>query len=141
MHHALSEYRRGPRHWDQPQLTLSLFISMVLVHGLAGDGISTWKHEDGTFWPSQLDRIPDTLKEPRVLVFQYLTRFSRPFQSRSISSQSEKLLQQLSQLRGDAPTRLRPIIFIGHNTGGIIIKEVDLWSRLPTYPYYVVICI
>ncbi|KAK1834527.1 hypothetical protein QBC39DRAFT_397122 [Podospora conica] len=104
-------------------------FDMVLVHEVDGHQINTWKHEDGTFWPTQLDGMLHEYRAPRVLRFKCRTSSSRPFASQNIDNDSMKLLSQLSQQRRETGARFRPIIFIGHGTGGIIIKKALLVAR------------
>lgn len=47
-------------------------ISVVLVHGLAGDSVSTWTHSSGVFWPTDL--LPTCLSGIRVLSYSYGVR-------------------------------------------------------------------
>ncbi|KAL4982522.1 hypothetical protein BDW68DRAFT_182459 [Aspergillus falconensis] len=81
-------------------------VDVVFVHGLDGDSVSTWT-KDETFWPRDL--LP---KEA------FLNRNSKS-RVRTFTC-GESLLNDLDDARSTSPNR--PIIFIGHSLGGIVIK-------------------
>ncbi|CCA76739.1 related to LipA and NB-ARC domain protein-Aspergillus clavatus [Serendipita indica DSM 11827] len=68
-------------------------VDIVAVHGLDGHREETWTTEDGILW--LCDLLPSDLPNARILMYEY-----------------------------DADTRYprRPIIFIAHNLGGILVK-------------------
>ena len=114
--------------------------SIVFLHGLNGDRVRTWT-KDGIFWPRDL--LPQKLPQCRTMTFGYnadlglssSTLSIRDFavsllsglrderqgrgviQQGNIPMMSQKLLTSLQQELG------RPIIFVCHSLGGIVIKK------------------
>ncbi|KLU87342.1 hypothetical protein MAPG_06342 [Magnaporthiopsis poae ATCC 64411] len=85
------------------------------------------------FWPK--DSVPTACPEARVLTWGYDTVVSRlgkgPACKGSISSHSRDLLWGLERTRDDAISKERPLIFVAHSLGGIVVKEVwAVWIRL-----------
>ncbi|KAG9518626.1 hypothetical protein KCU93_g8357, partial [Aureobasidium melanogenum] len=101
-------------------------LDIVFVHGLRGHRINTWS-SNNTCWPRDL--LPEDIKDARILTFGYDAQvagfFSKASQA-SIFAHAEKLLDNLKNCRRNFETR--PIIFIGHSLGGIIIKEALIRS-------------
>lgn len=100
-------------------LTIVSCISVVLVHGRGGNARETWS----SLWSEQC--VPDRLTRPmpRVFAFDYQDRVYDQYRLQSVCWYAEKLLQDLIHERTDHTEEMRPIVFIGHSTGGVIIKQ------------------
>ncbi|KAG9695061.1 hypothetical protein KCU95_g5224, partial [Aureobasidium melanogenum] len=101
-------------------------LDIVFVHGLRGHRINTWS-SDNICWPK--DILPEDIKDSRILTFGYdaqVAGFLSTTSQASIFAHAEKLLDNLKNARRGAETR--PIIFIGHSLGGIIIKDALIRS-------------
>lgn len=109
-------------------------VDVVFVHGLDGHPYSTWTNErDRVFWPAQL--LPPILQEEqaRVLVYGYdadvalsLDRTSQSSKDR-IRHHAEGLLAELWANRRKQAQE-RPIIFIAHSLGGLVVKRALIYS-------------
>lgn len=102
-------------------------IDICFVHGLTGDGESTWTTDDGVCWPKTL--LPPKLKKARILTYgydAYVVRKSVASSNRLIDHASN-LLTDLTADRANSPSR--PIIFVTHSLGGLICKQAILQSR------------
>jgi alpha-beta hydrolase superfamily lysophospholipase len=102
----------------------------VAVHGLGGDALKTWTAENGKMWLR--DFLPDDLRDgaaschARVMTFGYdVNVYSKAASQRSFTF-AEDLLSALYDHRQERSGSRRPIIFIGHSLGGIVIKKVQL---------------
>ncbi|KAI0867934.1 hypothetical protein GGS24DRAFT_483824 [Hypoxylon argillaceum] len=115
-----------------------IHADIVLVHGLMGHYINTWKAEDDTVWPSDL--LPEALRKRtdlnkrteldiqtelhiRVLSFEYGGSIMGTSSQAGINDAAQHLLQCLYDKREDQRDKSRPIIFVGHSLGGVIIKR------------------
>lgn len=98
-------------------------VDIVLLHGLNGSPEKTWAHPStGFFWPWDLrKRIPDA----RVLLFGYDADITPQFGTNliRIKGLAESLLGNLVNKRQEDYETNRPLIFVGHSLGGLIIKK------------------
>jgi len=97
--------------------------SIVLVAGLGGHPKGTWLAADGTLWPRQL--LPDYVKNIRVLSFNYNNTLKGSASQAGIEEHAEDLLIALFNAKEDEDEKLRPVVFVGHSLGGLIIKHVS----------------
>ncbi len=103
-------------------LLISRFHSIVLVHGINGHYINTWKADDGTIWP--VDLLSEQLPEVRVMTYGYRGTYNDTISVATSFDHGQSLLSLLIDKRKAAHEEVRPIIFVGHSLGGIIIKQV-----------------
>lgn len=104
------------------KLTLS-FHSIVIIHGLNGDATKSWTNpETKAFWPK--DFLPDDVPEARVLTFGYNADAAFGNTTADIVDHAKDLLGSLIDKREEVNEELRPIIFIAHSLGGIVVKQV-----------------
>ncbi|KAI9830205.1 MAG: Nucleolar protein 9 [Phylliscum demangeonii] len=97
--------------------------NLVFVHGLRGHPLDTWK-KDEIVWPRDL--LPDDVPNARILTFGYqadAVSFFNHVSHSSIFQHAQNLLQDLQLKRRTADEKKRPIIFIGHSLGGLVIKD------------------
>ncbi|KAK4199522.1 protein SERAC1 [Triangularia verruculosa] len=99
-------------------------LDIVAVHGLGGDAIRTWTYNPkigkSTTWLKDL--LPTKLPDARVMTLQYDSGvFGRS--AHSVRENARKLIQLLRDQREDDEAERRPIVFLGHSLGGIIIKQ------------------
>lgn len=86
-------------------------------------GRVTQEDQSYVFWPADL--LPTELPRARVLVFGYDTvvakhQFAGAVNKNSIFAHSKDLVNELSRTRPLG----RPVMFVTHSLGGIVIKEV-----------------
>jgi protein SERAC1 len=101
------------------------------VHGLGGDSFSTWT-KDGVNWLSDLlplKAADGAFQNARIMTYGYDARvFIRPFAAKTTGRTftfAEALLGDLSDMRSSQEEKVRPLIFMGHSLGGIVIKSVS----------------
>ncbi|KAL8400454.1 hypothetical protein RB594_000733 [Gaeumannomyces avenae] len=109
---------------------------IVFVHGLESPPrrpasekrMETWTAEDGTIWPRKL--LLGKQLHVRVLCYQYNGSIRGTANKASIRERAWNLLDQLStdECHRD-PGKQRPIIFVGHSLGGVIIKQALVSAR------------
>ena len=96
--------------------------SIVAVHGLGGTYDKTWTADNDSFWLK--DFLPVDAAHVRIFSYGY---DSSTFFSRGVTNIEDEALILMNRIYGVRSTpeqRLRPICFIGHSLGGIIIKKV-----------------
>ena len=93
---------------------------MVFVHGLHGHATGTWATAE-VCWPRDL--LPQDGPNARVLTFGYgaLVRDETPL---LIKDLGKTLLESLTINRRHTKAAKRPLIFVAHSLGGIVVKSV-----------------
>ncbi|KAJ5493140.1 hypothetical protein N7539_001886 [Penicillium diatomitis] len=108
-------------------------VDIVLVHGLNGHPESSWTSKTtGCFWP--VDLLPDVLGplRPRILTYGYnanVVAFTDGASRDSVVSHAETLASSLAANRNLRSCPNRPIIFICHSLGGLVVKRALIYSR------------
>lgn len=101
----------------------------MAVHGLDGGSLSAWTHESGHNW--LVEFLPHYFEEVRVLAFGYRAREAYIASEETnitnrITIFAEELCNDLNDARDD---QNRPLIFIGHGVGGIVIKSALAYAK------------
>ncbi|CAG7853304.1 SubName: Full=Related to kinesin light chain {ECO:0000313/EMBL:CCA74635.1} [Serendipita indica DSM 11827] len=96
-------------------------VDIIAIHGLDGHREKTWMAENGTLWLRDL--LPADLPNVRVLAYGYDadTRSRECVSTQTIYQQADKFVKSLTRERSNAPRR--PIIFVAHSLGGIVLKQ------------------
>ncbi|KAL5001151.1 hypothetical protein BDV10DRAFT_199407 [Aspergillus recurvatus] len=108
-------------------------VDIVFVHGLNGHPHRTWtSSKTGTFWP--VDLLPDVLSSCRVRILSYgynanVTSFTDGASKDRILNHSETLAASLAANRTIRDCTERPIIFVCHSLGGLVVKRALIYSR------------
>jgi hypothetical protein len=78
------------------------------------------------FWPADL--LPQTLPGARIFTWGYDVDIDRAFSSASTATvfqHASALLSDLADVGMNETEKKRPIIFIAHSLGGIVVKDVS----------------
>ena len=76
------------------------------------------------FWPRDL--LPRVFPQARITTWGYGVQIEKMFASASqatIFHHAQTLLSDLAMLRGSEPDKTKPLVFIAHSLGGIIVKD------------------
>ncbi|KAL0632553.1 hypothetical protein Q9L58_008574 [Maublancomyces gigas] len=97
---------------------------IIAVTGLAGHAFGSWRsRKSGKMWLR--DFIPEDLQEnllnARVLTYGYDTKLAGSKSNAYIDDFAKQFLEAVTDARHKDPRR--PIIFIGHSLGGLVIKQ------------------
>ncbi|KAM3435566.1 hypothetical protein NHJ13734_005469 [Beauveria thailandica] len=108
-------------------------VDIVLVHGLNGRPDHTWTSPDGTFWPTDL--LPSALRgaPANILVYGYNADVYSRHNSRSASDNfihqhAQTLVTSLTLFRRGEGRARRPLVWVAHSLGGILVKRALLYS-------------
>ncbi|KAI9889263.1 MAG: hypothetical protein M1814_005638 [Vezdaea aestivalis] len=107
---------------DEPKEGENCEADVVLAHGLNGHSTMTWTHpESGVCWPQEwlLKDLPKT----RVMSFGYNADVAFCNTTADLLDHAKGLLSSLIDKREQSNEKYRPLIFIGHSLGGIVIKQ------------------
>jgi pimeloyl-ACP methyl ester carboxylesterase len=88
---------------------------IVFVHGVLGDGVSTWTNENGAYWPDLLKK-DHTFDGADIYVVSYPTGL---WATLSIDELAENMR---TTLIADGITAYKKIIFLSHSMGGLVTR-------------------
>ncbi|KAH8896577.1 hypothetical protein GQ53DRAFT_889819 [Thozetella sp. PMI_491] len=99
---------------------------LVFVHGLGGSAWKSfsWNRDTSCFWPRWLPSEEEILSKFRILTFGYNSKFHGAAANLDILDFAKDLLLQLMTAASTNPEhQSRPIIFIVHSMGGLVVKK------------------
>jgi hypothetical protein len=86
---------------------------------------------NGTYWPADL--LPEDCKNIRILTYGYDSHvshfFKGPANKLNLSQLGEGLLNRVTSERRRSNATGRPIVFVAHSLGGLLVKEALIESR------------
>ena len=94
---------------------------------------SRWdrRQPEEVYWPRDL--LPKVLPRARIMTWGYDVQIEHIFSQVSkatVFQHAETLLLDISTLRRSVADKTRPIIFIAHSLGGIVVKEALCLSKI-----------
>ncbi|KAK6330555.1 hypothetical protein TWF718_002755 [Orbilia javanica] len=100
-------------------------VDIIAVPGLGAPPLESWKSADPKLefnWLTDRDGLAKEFPRARILLYMYQSAWTGPLKVRQfMSNLAMTLLYGLKEKRKDAPRR--PIVFIGHSMGGIVIAK------------------
>jgi hypothetical protein len=97
-------------------------IVIVFVHGILGDGRTTWTGANGKYWPDMIANDP-AFKDADIFVFSYSTGL---LATMSIDELAENMRLVLG---ANGVTRYQKIAFLSHSMGGLVTRAFLLKNR------------
>lgn len=108
-----------------------LTADIVAVHGLGGDALKTWTDaKTKKLWLH--DFLPADIEGTRVMSFRYNADAAFGNTTANISDCAIDLLGNLAARRQDVDETARPIVFIAHSLGGIVVKQALVLAESET---------
>ncbi|KAL4865204.1 hypothetical protein BDV12DRAFT_175069 [Aspergillus spectabilis] len=96
-------------------------VDIVFVHGLHGDQ-APWTSEADVFWPDKL--LPAKIPDACILSFEYQAAIGSFFDEEDeITDISNDLINELMDHRTEKEKEERPIIFVAHCLGGLVLEN------------------
>uniref|UniRef100_A0A0K0FFW8 Protein SERAC1 (inferred by orthology to a human protein) n=1 Tax=Strongyloides venezuelensis TaxID=75913 RepID=A0A0K0FFW8_STRVS len=102
-------------------------VDVVFIHGLRGGGLLTWRSHDSLIgdtktkcWPADW-LLPEINIPIRGITTDYLSSF---WYQKVNASDVTKLVTNLDKQFHEAGIGKRPVIFIAHSLGGILLKQI-----------------
>jgi hypothetical protein len=103
-------------------------VDTIALTGLGGHALGSFRLADGQFvWLR--DALPRTVSKARILTYGYDTKLQGDQSKPSIGRLASVFLDALVAFRRDTGTQRRPLCFIGHSLGGVILKEALTMSH------------
>lgn len=90
---------------------------IIFVHGVFGDAISTWKNDNGAYWPDLLKNDPD-FKNANI----YLINYPSPLIKRTYSI-NELAEYMRRDMQSDKVINHSKLIILSHSMGGLVTRE------------------
>ncbi|RYP46151.1 hypothetical protein DL768_007626 [Monosporascus sp. mg162] len=107
--------------------TIKAIYAVVAVHGLNGHREETWTADNGVNWLRHL--LPQDLPHARILSWGYDANTHGPRVScQYLYDHARSLVADLCRKRKLTNSTERPIIFVAHSLGGIIVKSALIHS-------------
>lgn len=99
-------------------------VDVVCVHGLMGHPRETWtENGENFFWPAHVN---EDLPHIRVFTYGYdadpANLFGQVNQSR-LGEHAQDLLNDMARMREKTDTEGRPIIWVAHSLGGLVVEK------------------
>lgn len=101
--------------------SLSNDISIIAVTGLAGHAFGSWAHSPERMWLR--DYLPKDAPNARILTYGYPSKLEASTSISILQDYTNAFVHRLIDIRVSAQCESRPIIFIGHSLGCLIIKK------------------
>ncbi|KAI0805388.1 ribonuclease-like protein p/mrp subunit [Xylaria sp. FL0064] len=111
-------------------------IDIVAVHGINGDAFNTFSAKSNNrFWLSDHDMLPRDVRNSRIMTYRYLASVATLLGGTSsdrILQHAQTMIAELVADRELEDATERPIVFVCHSLGGIIVKRALVYSASRT---------
>ncbi|QSZ37446.1 hypothetical protein DSL72_008542 [Monilinia vaccinii-corymbosi] len=110
-------------------------LDIIAVTGLAGNAFGSWASEPTHMWLR--DKLAVDFPHARVMSYGFDSHLKGSHSEAVISVFSSRFRSDVEEIRRHASDR--PLVFIGHSLGGLVIKKAMLgrWKISPSIPLMV----
>ncbi|KAK4443260.1 ankyrin repeat protein [Podospora aff. communis PSN243] len=106
-------------------------VDIVAIHGLNGHYLRTWTDErSGVNWLESI--LPGVVPAARVMSFSYNSMLQFSKSTADVTTFAQQLLEALVAARESSFESQRPIIFLCHSLGGLVLKKAVLLAMEDT---------
>ncbi|CVK85068.1 uncharacterized protein FMAN_01986 [Fusarium mangiferae] len=98
-------------------------IDICAVHGLGGNAIDTWTTKSDKMWLRDFLPQHQNFKNSRVMTFGYDSDLTDRRTVMTLESWAETLLQSLNEVRTGEKEKERPLLFVSHSLGGLVVRK------------------
>ncbi|KAJ4509984.1 hypothetical protein HRR83_007625 [Exophiala dermatitidis] len=108
-------------------------VDIIAIHGVNGHREKTWTHENGTFWLRDLLAKEPSFSRTRIMTYGYNSRTharNGVASLQTLPGYSQDFLQHLADQREGEGIIRRPIFFVVHSLGGIVLKSALVDANL-----------
>ena len=113
--------------WE-PDDKSSITVDIVAVHGLLDGPYHAWQ-DGGVIWLRDPEFLPKLIPNARILSYGYNSTVALSQSIAGVDQFAEILLNYLEQERRSDAEKNRPLMFICHSLGGIVVKKVSLCGK------------
>ncbi|EQB44810.1 hypothetical protein CGLO_16409 [Colletotrichum gloeosporioides Cg-14] len=112
-----------------PPAGTPIVADIIAVTGLAGNAYGSWAHDENEMWLR--DSLQFTAPNARILTYGYVSKVENGCSFGILQDHACAFLVNLLLMRDEGRCESRPIIFIGHSLGCLIVKKamIDAASR------------
>ena len=114
-------------------------VDIVFIHGITGSSRGTWTYRRKgveVFWSAELLRLD--IPDARILTFGYdanVVNWTSAASANRLANHAENLLGGLSRFRERSESSHRPVIFVMHSLGGLVVQNALDLSRSSPEPH------
>nr|POF20689.1 kinesin light chain [Quercus suber] len=106
-------------------------VDIVIVTGLGGHALGSFRSADGTsVWLR--DFAPKDVPRARFITYGYDTAVAASNSNQGVRELAHTLLDGLANFRRQTQTQTRPLCFVCHSLGGVVLKEALVMSSKAT---------
>jgi hypothetical protein len=106
-------------------------VDVVAVTGLGGHALGSFRSADGlSVWLR--DFAPDDIPRARFITYGYDTAVVASHSNQGVHELAHTLLDGLVTFRQRTQTQQRPLLFVCHSLGGVVLKEALVMSSKVT---------
>jgi len=108
-------------------------VDIIAVTGLGGHALGSFRSMNGTsVWLR--DFAPGAVPRARFITYGYDTAVVGSDNNQGVHELARTLLDRLVDFRNRTQTQQRPLVFVCHSLGGVVLKEALVMSSKSTEP-------
>ncbi|KAH7190862.1 hypothetical protein DER44DRAFT_707818 [Fusarium oxysporum] len=98
-------------------------VDICAVHGLGGNAIDTWTANNGRMWLIDFLPVSNHFKGSRIMTFGFDSDLTDRSTVMELENWAETLLLSLNEVRTTDKEKTRPLLFVSHSLGGLVVRK------------------